>query len=142
VPLKNEERQSACSRRSAAPRAFSSKLSVTNGDVALEMVNDRPSRSCVIGLACRISVRGAYGRVRSSVRSCGAIIPMAHSTRQLRTFPADTDVKKLCGESFYDASARSLSPDHNRHSEVNVRLGLLVLHAIAYCNACRQRRRV
>lgn len=36
------------------------KLSITNGDVALEMVNDHPSRSCMTGLVCCISVRGPW----------------------------------------------------------------------------------
>ncbi len=63
---------------------FFFKLSVTDGDVALEMVNDHPSPSGATGLVCCISVRSPRaGYVPASGRA-GQAIPMARSTRHER----------------------------------------------------------
>ena len=71
----------AWQRRSAGLRAVSSEFSVTDGDVALEIVNDHHGRSGMTGLVCCISVRSPRAGYVPAFGRAGRAIPMTHSTR-------------------------------------------------------------
>src|SRR5262249_60585366 len=73
---------------SAGRRAFFRKLSVTNGDVALETANDHPVRSAVAGLIYCVRVRSPRAGYVPASGHVGWIILMTHSTRQIRAFAA------------------------------------------------------
>jgi len=61
--------------RTAGRRAFFSKLSVTDGDVALEIANDHPPRSGVTGLVCCVRVRSPRAGYVPASGHAGWIIP-------------------------------------------------------------------